>query len=226
MSWRRSESQVSRTTGSRTLLPQFPHKFPGRTSSGNFVPCIPNGWRKLTPASPSICSSRCAECWQEIDPDAWDRWAAAHPEAAAFSDNQPVHPGIKFLRSPDRAAAAQQLMDSAPPEKLAQTSEGVMRLWVADDMEAAGQWLNTCTAGPVKDAAAQAYALLAAKEDPDAALHWAAAIADPAARARTQRRVFTAWHDADSAAAAAWLPQSGWSAAQLQAARDLMAASP
>lgn len=164
------------------------------------------------------------ECWQEMDPAGWDRWAAAHPEAAAKSANEPIRPGLKFLRSPDRAAAASELLAAVPPEELAKTSADLIRVW--DDMEASGQWLNTLPEGPVKNAAAQAYALESAKENPQAAFQWAATITDPAARARTQRRVFTAWHDADPAAAAAWLPQSGWSGAQQQAARDIMATAP
>ena len=56
-------------------------------------------------------------------------------------------------------------------------------------------------------------------------LRWAGTLTDPAVRARTQRRVFTTWYNAAPAAAAAWLPQSGWSASQMQAARDIMAVS-
>lgn len=164
------------------------------------------------------------ECWQELDPDAWDRWAAAHPEAAEKSANEPVRPGLKFLRSPDRAAAASELLAAVPAGELAKTTADLLRVW--DDMEAAGHWLNTQPDGPVKNAAAQAYALESAKEEPQAAFHWANAITDPADRARTQRRVFTTWHDADPAAAEAWLPQSGWTATQQQAARDIIAAAP
>jgi hypothetical protein len=163
------------------------------------------------------------ECWQEIDPDGWDRWAAAHPETAAKSAPQPLHPGIRFLRSTDRAVTAADILQATPPEKLEQTTTGLMRLWVQEDMAAAGDWLNAQPDSPAKTAAATAYALEAVKEDPAAALGWADTLADPAARARTQRRVFTAWYDAHPDAAAAWLPQSGWSDARQQAARDIMA---
>ncbi len=179
---------------------------------------------RIEPGKPLFLLVALRECWQEIDPDGWDRWAAAHPEAAEKSDNQPVHPGIKFLRSPDRAAAATEALQSAPAEKLEEISASIVRLW--DDLEATGQWLNAQPDGPAKNAAAQAYALESAKEDPNAAMHWANAISDASSRARTQRRVFTAWHDADPAAASAWLPQSGWSNSQIQAAGAIMAAAP
>lgn len=184
----------------------------------------PEWLSKIEPGKPLYFLVAMRECWQEIDPDGWESWAAAHPEAAEKSDNQPVHPGIKFLRSPDRATAATEALQSAPPEKLEEIGTSIVRLW--DDLEATGQWLNAQPDGPAKNAAAQAYALESAKEDPNAAMHWANAISDASSRARTQRRVFTAWHDADPAAASAWLPQSGWSNPQIQAAESIIAAAP
>jgi len=128
--------------------------------------------------------------------------------------------------SRDRATAATEILQTTPPDKLEQVSASVMQLWVQEDMAAAGDWLNAQPDSPAKAAAATVYALEAVKEDPAAALRWADTLTDPAARARTQRRVFTAWHDARPAEAAAWLPQSGWSEAQQQAARDMMAVRP
>ncbi|HWB02560.1 MAG TPA: hypothetical protein VG796_06005 [Verrucomicrobiales bacterium] len=163
------------------------------------------------------------ECWQEFDPAGWDNWAEAHPAAAAKSDPAPPPPGIAFLRSPDRAAAAMQILKNARPENLQEISDGLLRLWTSQDMAAAGEWLNALPDGSVKSAAAQSYALHAATEDPNAALRWAGTLTDDAVRARTQRRVFTQWYDAAPSAAATWLKQSGWSESQMQAARDIMA---
>lgn len=164
------------------------------------------------------------QSWQEIDPDDWDRWAAAHPDAAAKSDNRPLQPSKRFARAVEKNAAATKILNSTPPEKLAAATADIVRLW--NDLEAAGEWLNTLPHGPGRDTAAIAYALEAVKTEPEAAMRWAESIGDQGQRARTQRRVFAAWSDAQPAAASAWLPRSGWSEAQQQAARDIMAVSP
>lgn len=162
------------------------------------------------------------ECWQDLDPDGWDRWAEAHPDMAAKADNQPVRPGLVFLRSKDPRAAADQILAATPLEKQGETVDGLVHLWVETDLNAAGTWLNQRPEGPDKWEAMQTFALAAVKEDPAAALTWATSIPDPTQQARAQRRVLAQWADTDPAAAAAWLPQSGWGGPQLQNARDIL----
>ncbi|MES2705491.1 MAG: hypothetical protein V4726_02700 [Verrucomicrobiota bacterium] len=164
------------------------------------------------------------ECWQDLDPDGWDRWAEAHPLFAAKAENEPVRPALTFLRARDPQAAADKILATAPPEKQAETLDGLMRLWTETDLNAAGTWLSAQPESPEKWNAVQTFALAAVKDDPEAALQWAASIPDSALQARARRRVLAHWADTDPDAASAWLSSSGWSGSQLQAARDILAA--
>jgi hypothetical protein len=119
----------------------------------------------------------------------------------------------------------QKILASTPAEKQEETTAKLVSMWATMDMEAAGSWLNTQPEGPGKNAAAQAYAVAAAKEDPTAAMHWANTLADATDRTRTKRRVFATWFAAEPEKAAAWLPSSGWSDAEVSAAKEIMFAA-
>lgn len=165
------------------------------------------------------------QCWQDLDPDGWDRWADAHPLFAAKAENGPLNPGLAFLRAKDQQAAADRLLAEVPPGQETEALNGLTQLWMETDLNAAGTWLNTRPESPAKWEAAQTFALAAVRDDPQAALQWAASIPDPALQDRARRRVFARWADHDPAAASAWLPQSGWDESRQQAARDILAVS-
>ena len=165
------------------------------------------------------------ECWQDIDPDGWDRWAAANPTAAAKSAPEPVPLAVRLLRSGDRHTFAQQFLSKVPVEEQPKQIREMVAMWSRIDTTAAGEWLDAQPASALRDAGAEAYALASAAEDPHAAMRWAQTLTDDNQRRRLERRVFTTWLDADPAAATAWLPASGWDTAQREAAEAILTLS-
>jgi hypothetical protein len=165
------------------------------------------------------------ECWQDLDPAGWDRWAAAHPGMAAKADNKPVSPALAFVQASNPATVADEIMAATPPEQEGDALFGLMQLWKDRDLNAAGAWLSTRPENPAKWSAVLNFSLTAVQDDPLAALQWAASIPDPAWQDRVRRRVFARWADTDPAAARDWLPQSGWDETRQQSARDILASA-
>ena len=62
---------------------------------------------------------------------------------------------------------------SLPPEKLGDTAKPLLRNWISDDYEAAGEWINRQPAGEFRNEAAANYARMMAKRFPDTAKDWA-----------------------------------------------------
>lgn len=162
-------------------------------------------------------------CWQEIDPESWDRWADSHPSLAAKAYSRDRESASFFLGSRNPEHEAERILAVTPPDKQQMIIEAIIPALAETDINAAGTWLDKQPESPDKWEAMQTFALAAVEQDPAAALTWARSIPDPAQQARAQRRVLAKWADTDPAAAADWLPQSGWTGPQLQAARDILA---
>lgn len=167
------------------------------------------------------------ERWLELDPKGWETWAAAHPELADLASSHAKSQDARFQAVRDKASEAARWLAQSPPENQAATMGQIINTWAARDLDAAGAWLaaqvSAQGSGENAWAAAEAFAKHAAIVDPAAAFQWAATIGDPSRRARAERQTFLRWHDAEPAAAMAWLETSGWSAEQQTAVREMAA---
>ena len=104
------------------------------------------------------------------------------------------------------------LGNKLPAEKFANPVRNMIRNWTQADYQAAGLWLASATAGPVKEAAVCSYAETVARYDPETAVQWALTLPAGKDREDTMKHIYHAWpkdNDATKAAAEAFALQHG-----------------
>ncbi|MEM7386420.1 MAG: hypothetical protein AAF514_15880 [Verrucomicrobiota bacterium] len=78
------------------------------------------------------------------------------------------------------------LIDRSSPDRLQGNVQRVMSSWASKDFNAAARWLGTLDSSGVRDAAVVSFCQVIAGFEPDSALAWAATVADPDLRSRTE----------------------------------------
>jgi hypothetical protein len=113
---------------------------------------------------------------------------------------------IASAQAKNDPAAAAAWLDSLPADlNTGNAVAPLIQRWVGRDAQAAARWVETQPAGERRDAALKAYSVAATELDPAAAGEWAAAIADPTARAQAAEAVFREMNRRDPPAARAFL---------------------
>jgi hypothetical protein len=168
------------------------------------------------------------------DPDAAMKWAQARPEglekqalieralmglgnrfpeeaASLLAQSPPAArshvigdiAGAWSGSDPERAVAwAAQLLSA---DEQAVAWEKLTENWSATHPVEAATWLKTLPPGTGRDAAAAAYARTVMGSDPDAAIAWAASIADPGKRVNALHTEYLHWRQFDPESARRWL---------------------
>lgn len=81
--------------------------------------------------------------------------------------------------------------------------------WTKQDYKAAGEWINASKDGPVRQAAAQAYAVTVAPYEPDSAAQWAESLPPGKDRDEAFKTIYSQWKQKDENAAAEFARKHG-----------------
>ena len=101
---------------------------------------------------------------------------------------------------------------SIPADKSNGKIQSMVRDWTENDYQAAGAWLNTTPAGPVKNTAIRSYAETVSSYEPEAAAQWAVTLPPGKDRDNTLKKIYHNWpkkDDASKAAAEAFKTEHG-----------------
>ncbi|MGJ3242662.1 MAG: hypothetical protein ACFE0O_06905 [Opitutales bacterium] len=147
----------------------------------------------------------------EPDPGSLFVWAerTEDPETARLMTEL----AVRLWQRTDPRAAANWVLAQRGREDREALMYAVLVPWFDRDSLAVSRWLNTLPNDPVLDSAIGYLATTAARDDPAAAMSWAASITDPKRRETHQLAVAVQWFRQDPAAARAWLEDADLSAA-------------
>lgn len=148
---------------------------------------------------------RVAGAVAEVDPVRAAAWVELQLEGELW-DGLARRVAVRWAGQDGQAALTWLL--SLPPEKLGTAVQEAYRVWLDRDGEGAHAWLDAAQANPATAPAVGIYALGVAREDPSAALAWAAKVADEPLRHRTLVQIGRTWMARDPEAARAWLAES------------------
>jgi hypothetical protein len=99
--------------------------------------------------------------------------------------------------------------ETLPPDPAKKNIERLVRDWTRNDYQAAGQWLVSAPAGPVKDAAIQSYASTVSEYEPATAAQWALTLPPGKDRDQTLKTIYRNWPKDDTAAREAFKQEHG-----------------
>lgn len=138
------------------------------------------------------------------DPVRAKEWASQLPSVEARGSTNSSLAQAWALSDP---AAATQWAASLPADERGNSIGAAARIWAKEDPKAAGEFLNSL-GGSVRDEAVASFSAGIAYEDSARALTWAATIADPALRVKSEEGIATEWLKNDSNAAQSWIQNS------------------
>lgn len=113
---------------------------------------------------------------------------------------------VSGLDSPDSNQKSQWLQwigTALPADKGADSIRSIVSDWTKNDYLAAGKWLTTTPAGPVKNTAIRSYAETVASYEPETAAQWAMTLPAGADRDQTLVNIYRKWPTPDPVAKAA-----------------------
>ncbi len=93
--------------------------------------------------------------------------------------------------------------ENLPAAKREDIIRNMVYSWTQSDFQAAGAWLNTTPAGPVKDSAIRSYAEAVSRYEPEAAAQWALTLPPGEGREKTLMRIYQNWPKKDESSKAA-----------------------
>lgn len=120
---------------------------------------------------------------------------------------------VRLWQRTDPRAAANWVLAQRGRDNREALMYAVLVPWFDRDSLAVSRWLNTLPDDPVLDSAIGYLATTAARDDPAAAMTWAASITDPKRRETHQLAVAVQWFRQNPAAARAWLEDADLSEA-------------
>jgi hypothetical protein len=103
--------------------------------------------------------------------------------------------------------SASEYAATLPADVREGTLTGAINYWAANDLTAAGEWINGLS-GPARDEALGAYTYSLLRKDPNTAAAWAVTISDPKIRDKSLNGIATFWLNKDPVAASAWIQKS------------------
>lgn len=152
---------------------------------------LPDGEARGIDASKGNAVSRVAEALLEWDPDRVAAWVAG-VRGDSYSTLLLVRFGTLWAQTDGAAALA--WLGSLPPNRDHRGAvQEAFRSWFFHDPDAARAWIRSSEIAPWMDPAISQYAILDAREHPDAALEWSKRIADSELRERTQAKIGSVW---------------------------------
>lgn len=92
---------------------------------------------------------------------------------------------------------------SLPAEKAGPAIRNILHSWIQDDYRAAGEWLGTVPASPVRDESVRTYAETISRYEPEAAEQWALTLPEGKQRDNTLQNIHENWPQKDEASKAA-----------------------
>ncbi|QJE96339.1 hypothetical protein [Luteolibacter luteus] len=101
------------------------------------------------------------------------------------------------------------MSDKLPADAFKEKVNDMMRNWTTRDYKAAGEWINATKDGPVRQAAAQTYAVTVAPYEPESAAQWAETLPAGTDRDQAFKSIHAEWKKKDEAAAAEFARKNG-----------------
>jgi hypothetical protein len=111
--------------------------------------------------------------------------------------------GLESTDSNQKSQWLQWIGTALPAEKSADSIRSIVSDWTENDYLAAGKWLTTTPAGPVKNTAIRSYAETVASYEPETAAQWAMTLPAGADRDQTLVNIYRKWPTQDPVAKAA-----------------------
>ncbi|WP_035609505.1 hypothetical protein [Haloferula sp. BvORR071] len=118
--------------------------------------------------------------------------------------------GIQYWQAKsDTGKWIEWLDGKLPAENLSNKVTSLVNQWTQQDYKAAGQWIDDCKAGPVKDSAVRSYASTVAPYAPDSAAQWALTLPEGKERSELLGNIHSEWKKKDADAAAKFARENG-----------------
>lgn len=132
--------------------------------------------------------------------------AAGWADSAGLTEKELIHFGGDLgssVKDGDEGKWIAWLGEKLSGGKYDQGVRRIMMKWADDHHEAAGTWLTSAPASPVKNLAVSVFAERVAKAEPETAEQWALTLPEGKQRADTLHRIFHNWPEGDPEAKAA-----------------------
>ena len=113
------------------------------------------------------------------------------------------------IKSSETGKWIEWISEKLPLDKADENIERLVRDWTSNDYQAAGEWLVSAPAGPLKNTAIQSYATTISEFEPATAVQWAVTLPPGEDRDETLGIIYHNWPKEDAAAREAFKQEHG-----------------